>query len=140
MRYGAERLVERVAGTAVGLGHQMAVQVHGRRDRPMAKSARDLRYRHSLGKRGAGERVSKIMKRSVTRQSWRGQRRFLDKAVITVAPQRAVAIGNPGGSGVQSGVSRRHHHLALPAGQPTRRQDPAHTAQPDTSSLTSPTR
>ena len=50
MRHEAERFVDCVAGTAAGLWHQVPVQVHRRRDRPVAEPAGNLGDRHSLSK------------------------------------------------------------------------------------------
>ena len=54
----SERSVERVAGTAAGLGDQVAIQVHGGRDRLVAEPTGDLGDRHAFGQRGAGKAVS----------------------------------------------------------------------------------
>jgi hypothetical protein len=63
-----ERPVERVAGPAAGLGDQVAVQVHGGRDRLVAEPAGHLRDRHTLSKGGAGEGVPQVVEGRVGRQ------------------------------------------------------------------------
>jgi hypothetical protein len=50
---------ERVTRPAAGLGHEMTVEVHPDPDGLVAEPAGDLRDGHTLGQRGAGERVSR---------------------------------------------------------------------------------
>jgi hypothetical protein len=61
VEHWTKRPVERVTGTAAGLGNEVAVQVHGRGDGSVAEPAGNFGDRHALSEGGAGERMPKIM-------------------------------------------------------------------------------